>query len=128
MEELIKKITEKAGISEDKAKLAAEAAMEFIQDRVAHTIDTKIEVAFKNLKIMAKAEVHEAITGEPAATFMERMGDFAEDAKDKLGDFADAAKDKLGDFAKSTKSFFGGLVGGKKDDKTEDKDEKKELK
>ncbi|MDX2303088.1 MAG: hypothetical protein NW226_09820 [Microscillaceae bacterium] len=130
MEALIKKIAEAADISEDKAKIAAEAAIEFIKERVAHSIDTKVEQAVKNMAWTIKAEVHEAVTGEPAATFTEKFSEFAEDAKEKLGDLAEDTKEKLGEFAKSAKSFFSGL-GAKKTkevDKKEDDTSEEEKK
>lgn len=106
MEELVKKIAEKAGIPEDKARMAAEAATEFINERVAHTIDNQVASALKNMTVAIKAEVHEAVTGEPAETFFEKMGDLAEGAKEKIEDFAGDAKEKFKEFAKTAKGFF----------------------
>ncbi len=124
MEELTKHIAAHADLPEDKAKLAAEAALDFIKKRVANTLDDKIVTATKNLNWLIKAEVHEALTGEPAATFSEKMGDFAEGAKEKLGDFAEGAKEKLGEFSKSAKNFFGSFTKKAKDDEQVEEGEK----
>ncbi|GAB4403473.1 MAG: hypothetical protein OHK0053_28320 [Microscillaceae bacterium] len=120
MEALVQYLKEKVDLSDDKAQMAAEAAIEFIKSRVAHSLDDKVDAALKTLHWSIKAEVHEALTGEPAATFYEKMGDFAEGAKEKLGDFAEGAKDKISDFAKSAKNFFAGF--GKKEEKKEEGD------
>ncbi|TAE68318.1 MAG: hypothetical protein EAZ85_14340 [Bacteroidetes bacterium] len=121
MEDLAEKIAEKAKITPEQAKLAAEAAQEYVESKIAHTVEGKIAEYLKDISAMIKSQVHEALTGKPLVTMAERMGDFAEGAKDKLGDFAEGAKDKLGKLAGSIGSFF---TGGK--DKDDDKDEKKE--
>ncbi len=120
MEELTKHIAAHADLPEDKAKLAAEAAIDFIKKRVAATLDDKIVTATKNLNWLIKAEVHEALTGEPATTFGEKMEDFAEGAKEKLGDLAEGAKEKFGEFSKSAKNFFGSFGKKAQDDKNDE--------
>jgi hypothetical protein len=121
MEDLAKHIAQKAGIPEDKAQLAADAAIEFIRLRVATAVDTKVEAALGNLVKTIKVDIHEAVTGEAPASWSEKIGDIAEDAKDKLEDLAEGAKDKLGKFAKSATSFFGGWGKKGEDKKIEDK-------
>jgi hypothetical protein len=122
MEELVKTIAEKAGIDEAKAKIAAEAAIEFIENRVARSIDNEVAKAVQTLAFTIKSEVHEAVTGEPAATTMEKLKGFAEGAKDKLEDFAEGAQKTLGDFAKKAGSFFG--IGGKKEEEKKEEEKK----
>ncbi|TAE47967.1 MAG: hypothetical protein EAY69_05760 [Cytophagales bacterium] len=124
MEDLAKKIAEKAGITEEQAKLAAEAAQEYVESRIAQTVEGKITEYLKDISAMIKSQVHEALTGKPLITMAERVGDFAEGAKDKLEDFAEGAKDKLGKIAGSIGSFF---TGGNKD-KKEEEDKKEEPK
>jgi len=127
MEALIKKIAEHAQIDEAKAKLAAEAAMAYIDDRVSSSIDTKVAEAVQKLAFTIKSEVHEAITGEPAITMMEKLQGFASGAKDKVGDVLEDANDALSSLAKKAGSFFG--FGGKKEEaKEETKEEAKEEK
>ena len=126
MEALVKKIAEQADIPEDKAKIAAEAAIEFIKERVAYSIDNKVEQAVRNMAATIQAEVHEAVTGEPLPTMTEKVTEFAEDAKEKIEDFAEDTKERLGEFAKNAKSFFSGF--GKKGDKSEKKEEGEESK
>lgn len=121
MEALIQKIVEQADIPEDKAKIAAEAAIEFIKERVSNSIDTKVEQAVRNMAHTIQAEVHEAVTGEPLPTFGEKVNEFAEDAKEKIEDFAEDTKERLGEFAKTAKSFFSGF--GKKGEEGEKKEE-----
>ncbi|MCU0447779.1 MAG: hypothetical protein MUE85_23005 [Microscillaceae bacterium] len=121
MEDLAKHIAEKAGITPEQAKLAADAAIEFIRLRVASAVDTKVEAALGNLVKTIKVDIHEAVTGEAPATWSEKIGDIAEDAQAKLGDLAEDAKEKLGKFAKSATSFFGGWGKKGEEKKLEDK-------
>jgi uncharacterized protein YabN with tetrapyrrole methylase and pyrophosphatase domain len=126
MEELSKYIAAHADLPKDKADLAAAAAIEFIKKRVADTVDDQVLTATKNLGWLIKAEVHEALTGEPDATLSERFGDFTEDAKEKFGDLAEGAKEKMGALSKNAKNFFGSFMKkdkpeGKTPDVTEEK-------
>lgn len=114
MEALVKKIAEHAQIDEAKAKLAAEAAIEFIKTRVAASIDTQIAAEVQKLAFTIKSEVHEAVTGEPAVTMMERLTGFTSTAKDKIGDIAEDAGEAISGFAKKVGSFFN--FGGKKEE------------
>jgi hypothetical protein len=114
MEALVKKIAEHAQIDEAKAKLAAEAAIEFIKNRVASSIDTQIAAEVQKLAFTIKSEVHEAVTGEPAVTMMERLTGFTSTAKDKIGDIAEDAGEAISGFAKKVGSFFN--FGGKKEE------------
>ena len=124
MEALIKKIAEHAQIDEAKAKLAAEAAMQFIETRVASSIDNEIAAAVQKLAFTIKSEVHEAVTGEPAVSTMEKLQGFAVGAKEKVGDVLEDAGEALSGFAKKAGSFFG--FGGKKEEaKAEEKTEEK---
>lgn len=75
MEELVKKLVEQVGISEEQAKKAVE---------------------------VFKAQVQEE-------GFLDKVGDWAGDAKEKLGEFAEGAKEKLGEFAEGAKEKFGDL-------------------
>jgi uncharacterized protein (DUF2267 family) len=43
MDELIKQVTKKAGISEDQAKLAIEAVMDFLKDKLPAPIASQVE-------------------------------------------------------------------------------------
>jgi hypothetical protein len=124
MEALIKKIAEHAQIDEAKAKLAAEAAVEFINSRVASAVDTQVAEAVQKLAFTIKSEVHEAVTGEPAATMMERLGGFASGAKDKIGDIAEDAGEAISGFAKKVGGFFSGLTGGGKKEEAKPEEKK----
>jgi hypothetical protein len=123
METLIKLIAEKADITEDKAKIATEVAIEFIKERVAHTIDNKVSEAVKNMAWVIKAEVHEAVTGEPTKTWGEKVGNIADKASDKIEDFTEDAGKKLGEWASSAKNFFG--FGKKEEEKKDEKEDEK---
>ncbi len=123
MEALVKKIQEEADISEEKAKIAAEAAIDFIKKRVAHRVDAQVDQAFKNMAWAVKAEVHEAVTGEPAETFLGRMEGFAEEAKEKFEDLAEDTKERFGEFVKNARGFFGSF--NKKQDPAQDTDKDK---
>ncbi len=114
MEALIKKIAEHAQIDEAKAKLAAEAAVAYINSRVATAVDTQVAEAVQKLAFTIKAEVHEAVTGEPATSTMERLSGFAAGAKDKIGDLAEDAGEAISGFAKKVGGFFN--FGGKKEE------------
>ncbi len=116
MEDLIKKIAASAGISDEQAKKAAETAMAYVKE-------------------------HADKDG-----FMDKVSNFAGDAKDKLGDFAEGAKDKLGDFAEGAKDkfedlqegaseafgklkgFASGIFGGDKDEKKVEEPKKEDEK
>jgi hypothetical protein len=71
IEELVKMISEKAGIPEDKAKLAADAAVEYFKKQSEGGIMDKI--------------------GDFAEGAKDKLEDFAEGAKDTLGNFAKSA-------------------------------------
>ncbi|GAB4130770.1 MAG: hypothetical protein OHK0045_17960 [Raineya sp.] len=98
MEELVKKLVEQAGISEEQAKKAV--------------------------------EVFKAQTQEEG--FLDKLGDWAGDAKEKFGDFAEGAKEKLGDLAENAeeafekaKGFVSGVWNKMKGGEEEKKEEKK---
>ncbi len=123
MEDLAQKVAEKAGITPEQAKIAVETIMQYVEGRVAPLIDAKVEASLKDFSVTLKGQVHEALTGKVLTSFAEKVGDFAEGAKDKLEDFAEGAKERLGSIASATKSFFG--FGGKKEEpkKEESKEE-----
>lgn len=118
VEQLTKKIAEKAGISEEQAKLAAETAIEHLHERVAHAIEHKVDAAVKLMAWTVKSEVHEAVTGEPPATLAKKIGDFAEGTQEKMGEMAEEAQKKFSELAKNAQGFFGWGKEEKKDDKT----------
>ena len=102
MEELVKKLVEQVGISEEQAKKAVE---------------------------VFKAQVQEE-------GFLDKVGDWAGDAKEKLGEFAEGAKEKFGDLSENAgeafekaKGFVSGLwnkvKGGEEEKKEETKQEEK---
>ncbi|HAS44276.1 MAG TPA: hypothetical protein DCS93_27610 [Microscillaceae bacterium] len=124
IEQLTKEIAEAAGISEEQAKKAAETSIAFIKKRVADKVDAKVNEVLSLTSATIKAEIHEAVTGEPKETFMEKASEFADDAREKIGEFAGDAKEKIGEFADSAKSFFSSRFGKKKEE--EKKDDKKE--
>lgn len=123
MEDLIKKIAEEAEISEDKAEKAAGAAVEFIKERVARSLDVEVEKILKDTNLLIKAQIHEALTGEPLPTIGERVSEFTSEAREKLGEIGEEAREKLDDFVKSAQGFFGSF--GKKN-KEEEASKKKE--
>lgn len=114
---LSEKVAEKAGITPEQAKIAVETVMQYVEGRVAPLIDAKVEASIKDFSIILKGQVHEALTGKTLTSFAEKVGDFAEGAKDRLEDLAEGAKERLGSLANATKSFFGF---GKKEDKKEE--------
>lgn len=114
VEQLTKEIAESAGISEEQAKKAAETAIAFIKKRVADKVDAKVNEVLSLTSATIKAEIHEAVTGEPKETFMEKASEFADDAKEKIGEFADSAR-----------SFFSNRFGRKKDEAEDKKEEEK---
>lgn len=124
VEQLAKEIAANASINEEQGKIAAEIAIAFIKKRVADKVDQKVNEVLTLTSATIKAEIHEAVTGEPKETFMEKASEMADDAKEKIGEFAGDAKEKIGDFADSAKNFFSSRFGSKKDDdKKEDKKE-----
>ncbi len=122
MDNLAEKVAEKAGITPEQAKVAVETVLQYVEGRVAPLIDAKVEASLKDFSLTLKGQVHEALTGKTLTSFAEKVGDFAEGAKDKLEDFAEGAKEKLGSFANATKSFFGF---GKKEEEKKEIEEKK---
>lgn len=97
MEELVKKLVEQVGISEEQAKKAVE---------------------------VFKAQVQEE-------GFLDKVGDWAEDAKEKLGDFAEGAKEKFGDLSENAGEAFEkakGFVSGLWNKVKGGEEEKKEVK
>lgn len=125
VEQLTKEIAESAGISEEQAKKAAETAIAFIKKRVADKVDAKVNEVLSLTSATIKAEIHEAVTGEPKETFMEKASEFADDAKEKIGEFAGDAKEKIGEFADSARSFFSNRFNRKKDEKEDKKEDDK---
>lgn len=128
IEQLTKEIAEAAGISEEQAKKAAETSVEFIKKRVADKVDAKVNEVLSLTSATIKAEIHEAVTGEPKESFMEKASEFAGDAREKIGEFAGDAKEKIGEFADSAKNFFSSRFGKKKEDDDKQKDDNKEEK
>ena len=125
VDELAKEIAANASINEEQGKIAAEIAIAFIKKRVAEKVDQKVNEVLTLTSATIKAEIHEAVTGEPKESFMEKASEFAGDAKDKIGEFAGDAKDKIGDFAESARGFFSSRFGGKKEEEEKKKDDKK---
>jgi hypothetical protein len=123
VEDLAKKIQEKAGITEEQAKIAAKVAQDYVEDRIAKTVEGKVTSILTDVSTLIKAQVHEALTGKPLVTIAERVGDFAEDAKEALGDLAEGAKERLGKFAGAIGSFF---KGGSKEEPKKDEAKKDE--
>lgn len=96
MEELVKKLVEQAGISEEQAKKAVE---------------------------VFKAQVQEE-------GFLDKVSDWAGDAKEKLGELAEGAKEKFSDLTENAgeafekaKGFVSGLWNKVKGGEEEKKDE-----
>jgi len=99
MEELVKKLVEQAGISEEQAKKAVEV-----------------------FKAQAQEEGFMDKLGEWAGGAKEKLGDFAEGAKEKLGGLAEDAGEAL----EKAKGFVSGLwnkVTGGNEEKKETKKE-----
>lgn len=122
VDQLAKEIAAHASINEEQGKIAAEIAIEFIKKRVADKVDQKVNEVLTLTSATIKAEVYEAVTGEPKETFMEKASDMADDAKEKIGEFAGDAKEKIGEFADTARNFFSSRFGGgKKEEKKDDK-------
>jgi colicin import membrane protein len=96
MEELVKKLVEQAGISEEQAKKAVEV-----------------------FKAQAQEEGFMDKLGEWAGGAKEKLGDFAEGAKEKLGDLAEEASEAF----EKAKGFVSGIwnkvTGGDEEKKEE---------
>ena len=108
MEELIKKITSEAGISEEQAEKAVKATLAYVEAQKGDSFTEKLS-AF----------------GEEAK---EKFGFFAGEAKEKLEDLKEGASetfDKVKGFASKTFDSLKDRFGGK-DDEDEKKDNQSE--
>ncbi len=110
MEELIKKITSEAGISEAQAEKAVKATLAYVETQKGDSFAEKL--------------------GAFAGEAKEKFGAFGEDAKEKFEDFKDGASetfDKVKGFASKTFDSLKDKFGGK-DDEDEKKDNQSEKK
>ena len=102
MNELITRLTQKAGISNDQAQKAVEAIREFVKEKfpmMAGAVDnlldgdkasaTTVSTPTENSGFMDK--ISDVIPGETG----QKVEDFAKNAAEKAADIFDAAKDKL---------------------------------
>ena|SRR5690606_19562517 len=102
MNELITRLTQKAGISNDQAQKAVEAIREFVKEKfpmMAGAVDNLLDgnqssaaaapTSTANSGLMDK--ISDVIPGETG----QKIEDFAKNAADKAEDIFDAAKDKL---------------------------------
>ncbi|RYD74335.1 MAG: hypothetical protein EOP53_18480 [Sphingobacteriales bacterium] len=102
MQELITRLTQKAGISNDQAQKAIEAVREFVKEKfpmMAGAVDNLLDgdkaapaaasTPTQNSGFMDK--ISDVIPGETG----QKVEDFAKNAADKAEDLFDAAKDKL---------------------------------
>ncbi|MDX1904339.1 MAG: hypothetical protein SFU27_09300 [Thermonemataceae bacterium] len=103
MEDLIKKLVEQAGISEEQAKKALEV-----------------------FKAQASEEGFMDKLGGWAGDAKEKLGDFAEGAKEKLGDLAEDAGEALGKAKDFVSGLWGKVTGGDEKKEEEKPEEKKE--
>ncbi|EAY29105.1 hypothetical protein [Microscilla marina] len=120
VDQLAKEIAAHASINEEQGKIAAEIAIEFIKKRVADKVDQKVNEVLTLTSATIKAEVYEAVTGEPKETFMEKASEMTNDAKEKIGEFAGDAKEKIGEFADTARNFFSNRFGKKEEEKKDD--------
>lgn len=92
MEELIKDVSEKAGITTEQAKVAVEEVTEFFKKQLHDRLSIKIT---------------EALTGEPDPSVMEKITEIAQNATHRVGEFASNTqsyvKEKLTETGKEEK-------------------------
>ena len=83
MQELIKKVTEAAGISEDQARKAIETVSTYVKDKMPETFRSQIDNLVNGGSI---SEGLKSKMNEVASEFRDKAEDLIEDVREKLGD------------------------------------------
>jgi uncharacterized protein (DUF2267 family) len=108
IQDFVKHLTEKAGLSAEQAQSAATATMSFLKEKLPAPVAGSVQNFFDGVKDQ---------------DWTDKAKDFAENAGDKISDLASKAKDKAEDFADKAEDFaedaldkIKGFFGGKKED------------
>lgn len=113
MQELINKLTEKAGISADQAHKAVDTIKEFVKEKfpmMAGAVDNLFPASDAS---SAAATTQPAASG--ASGLMDKISDVIPgQAGEKVEEFAKNAADKAEDFFEGAKDKLSGLFGGDK--------------
>ncbi len=120
MQDLINKLTEKAGLNAEQASSAVETVMEFVKGKLPEGLADKVDDMFGGAE-GEKVEfggIMDSIAGlfgggaESAGDLVDNVkdkaGDLLGDATDKLGGLGDAAEDLAEDALGKIKGMFGG--------------------
>ena len=112
MQELITRLTEKAGISAEQATKAIDAVKDFVKEKfpmMSGAVDNLLSGEAKAAATFPEAPVDPSVPKEEGHSIMDKISDvipgetgqkvedFAKNAADKAEDLFDAAKDKLSD-------------------------------
>lgn len=92
MQELVKMITDKVGLSAEDSAKAASTVLDYLKTKMPSFLHGSIDKAFDG------HDVQDSIKDQATEMFSgakEKIGDFAEDAQDKIEDIAGGIKDKL---------------------------------
>jgi hypothetical protein len=110
MQELITRLTEKAGISAGQASIAIDTVKDFVKEKFP-----MLSGAVDNLFASAPAEVKEAAPKAEQATVLDKISDMIPgEAGQKTEDFVKNAAHKAEDIFDSAKEKLSGLFGGDK--------------
>ena len=129
MQDLIKSIASKAGITEEQATAAVHATKDYIKAKVplaSGMIDQFFSGSFNPLTAMGAASSDFMSKAKDAAHDVgEKVEDFTEDAIDKSGEYAKEANrqlhewaEKAGGWSEDAMNRIKDMFGGKKDDPT----------
>lgn len=103
MQELIERIQKDAGISEQQAMAAAEAAKSFIKSKVPPMFNGLVDQLFSG-KFDAASAMKAA--QQRQADFMDKAKETMSSAGDKVQDFTKEAVDKSADFARQATDYL----------------------
>ena len=103
MQELIKKLTDTAGLTEEQAKKAVETVSSYIKDRLPDSFKSQID------NLVNGGKLSEGVKSK----MNEIMGDFREKTEDLIGD----VRDKTEDIISEVKEKFSDIFSKKEDEK-----------
>jgi len=117
MQELITRLTEKAGISADQATKAVDTIKEFVKEKfpmLSGAVDNMFASQAENASATAAQPTAEAPKQE-SASMMDKISDVIPgEAGEKVEEFAKNAAHKAEEVFDSLKDKLGGLLGGDK--------------
>jgi hypothetical protein len=125
MQELIKKITEEAGISMEQASKAFHTVVDHVKSMLPPAFASNIDSMIGNKPTDATAVNGAENSATNEASMMDKAGDMAGNAKDKITDMAGDAKEKLSDLADEAKEKFAAFTTPENLDKLKDQAEEK---